>query len=286
MRRADIATLRERLRTAAGEKEQRAERIRAIAEERRGWEREASEAHNAPACSCSRGSIRLQEIQRNYEGYQRGVRSILLDEQHNEGVLGVVADVIDVPQQYERAVAAALGDRLQYVIVRQEDDGVGAVNTLRDNESGRGSFIPLSPRKIPMHGNGAASLNGTTRRLLELVQVTDAYRNVAESLLGEVVLVPDLSSGLALWRKNGVHVTMVTPDGDVIDATGVITGGSERPIEEEIVSRRRLVGELTGEIAARRASASAAPARSCSACRPIWRRRKRRSRRSIATSTR
>jgi len=246
-RRVDIATLRERLHTAAGEKEQRAERIRAIAEERRGWEREASEAHNLLVQLQSRLDS-LQEIQRNYEGYQRGVRSILLDEQHNEGVLGVVADVIDVPQQYERAVAAALGDRLQYVIVRQEDDGMGAVTTLRDNESGRGSFIPLSPRKIPIHGLGAASLNGNTRRLLEVVQVTDAYRNVAETLLGEVVLVPDLTSGLALWRKNGVHVTMVTPDGDVIDATGVITGGSERPLEEGIVSRRRLVGELSDEI--------------------------------------
>jgi chromosome segregation protein len=247
-RRADVATLRERLRTAEGEKEQRAERIRAMAEERRGWDREANEAHNLFVQLQSRLES-LQEIQRNYEGYQRGVRSILLDEQHSEGVLGVVADVIDVPQQYERAVAAALGDRLQYVIVRQEDDGLGAVHTLRDNDSGRGSFIPLAPRKVLMHGNGAASLNGNTRRLLEVVQVNEQYRHVAETLLGEVVLVPDLNSGLALWRKNGVYVTMVTPEGDVIDATGVITGGSERPLEEDIVSRRRLVGELTEEIA-------------------------------------
>jgi len=63
-------------------------------------------------------------------------------------------------------------------------------------------------------------------------------------------LVPDLDSGLALWRQNGVHVTMVTPDGDVVDATGVITGGSERPLEEEMVSRRRLASELTAVIAA------------------------------------
>jgi chromosome segregation protein len=249
VRRADIAALRERLHAAAGEKEQRAERVRAIAEEHRGWEREAGEAHNLLVQLQSRLDS-LQEIQRNYEGYQRGVRSILLDEQHREGVLGVVADVLDVPQQYERAVAAALGDRLQYVIVRQEDDGVGAVTALRDQESGRGSFIPLAPRKIPTNGHGAASLNGNTRRLLDVVQVSDDYRNVAETLLSEVVLVPDLHAGLALWRKNGVHVTMVTPDGDVIDATGVITGGSERPLEEGIVSRRRLLAELTGEITA------------------------------------
>jgi chromosome segregation protein len=248
-RRAALASLRDRLRTAQGEKEQRAERVRVLAEERRGWEREIGEAHNQLVQLRSRLES-LQEIQRNYEGYQRGVRSILLAAQPEGGVLGVVADVIDVPEEYERAVAAALGDRLQYVIVRQADDGVGAVATLRQEDSGRGSFIPLSPRQIPMNGHGASSLNGNTRRLLDLVQVEEPYRRVAETLLSEVVLVPDLDAGLALWRKNGVHVTMVTPEGDVIDANGVITGGSERPMEEEIVSRRRQAGELAGEIAA------------------------------------
>ena len=248
-RRADGAALRDRLRTAEGEKEQRAERVRVLAEERRGWEREINAAHNQLVQLRSRLES-LQEIQRNYEGYQRGVRSILLGAQPEGGVLGVVADVIDVPQEHERAVAAALGDRLQYVIVRQADDGVGAVATLRQEESGRGSFIPLAPRQIPMNGRGASSLNGNTRRLLDLVQVEERYRHVAETLLSEVILVPDLDSGLALWRKNGVHVTMVTPEGDVLDANGVITGGSERPVEEEIVSRRRQAGELATDSSA------------------------------------
>ena len=247
-RRDTAAALRERLRTAEGEKEQRAERVRVIAEERRGWERQVHEAQTLLLQLRSRLES-LLDIQRNFEGYQRGVRSVLRDAHPDSGVLGVVADVIDVPQQYERALAAALGDRLQYVIVREETDGVGAVGMLRDQDSGRGSFIPLAPRAIHMNGNGASSLNGNTARMLDLIRVDDQYRRVAETLLGEVVLVPDLSTGLALWRKNGVHVTMVTPEGDVIDATGVITGGSERPVEEEIVSRRRLVHELTLEIA-------------------------------------
>ena len=248
-RRADVASLRDRLRTAEGEKEQRAERVRVLAEERRGWERETSEAHNLLVQLQSRLDS-LQEIQRNYEGYQRGVRSILFGAQPEGSVLGVVADVIDVPQEYERAVAAALGDRLQYVIVRQADDGVCAVSTLRQEDSGRGSFIPLSPRQVPINGNGASQSQRQHAPLARPGAGEEPYRRVAETLLGEVVLVPDLSSGLALWRKNGVHVTMVTPDGDVIDATGVITGGSERPIEEEIVSRRRQAGELTGGISA------------------------------------
>jgi chromosome segregation protein len=74
---------------------------------------------------------------------------------------------------------------------------------------------------------------------LDLVRVDSPYHAVAESLLGEVWLVPDLATALALYRKNGVHVTFVTPQGDVVHPSGVITGGSDRPIEEEILSRRR-----------------------------------------------
>jgi len=243
----DLEILRGKLRSAQGEKEERADRVRSLSQQLRERERRVADLEHLIVQSRSRLQY-LEEIQRNYEGYQRGVRSILLDEQRSEGVLGVVADVLGVPEEHERAVAAALGDRLQYVIVRGEHDGADAVNRLRHSDLGRGSFIPLSPRSIPLVGAGAASLNGNTRRLLDVVQVDDHFRPVAEALLGEVVLVPDLSEGLALWQRNGVHVTMVTPQGDVIDATGVITGGSERPIEEEMVSRQRLILELAADI--------------------------------------
>jgi chromosome segregation protein len=247
--RADVDTLRGRLRSTQGEKEERAERVRTLAAQMRERERRVADLDQLVVQSRLRLQY-LEEVQRNYEGYQKGVRSILLDEQRAEGVLGVVADVLGVPAEHERAVAAALGERLQYVIVRGEGDGADAVSKLRRSDAGRGSFIPLAPRPVPVNGPRAASLNGNTRRLLDVVNVDERFRSVAESLLGEVVLVPDLSEGLALWRRNGVHVTMVTPQGDVIDATGVITGGSERPLEEEIVSRQRLIDELERDIAA------------------------------------
>ncbi|MBI3784904.1 MAG: chromosome segregation protein SMC, partial [Deltaproteobacteria bacterium] len=245
---ADAACLREQLHAAKGEKEERAERVRTLAATRREWERRVAEVH-ANLLQVQSRLASLEEVQRNREGYHRGVRSVLRETQPEAGVLGVVADVIEVPQQYERAVAAALGDRLQYVIVRDGSDGVQAVSALRSEESGRGSFIPLAPRRIDLNGHGARSMNGSTRCLMDLIEVEDTYRSIAETLLGEVVLVPDLDTGLALWRRNGVYVTMVTPEGDTIDANGVITGGSDRPGEEEIVARRRILHELGSEAA-------------------------------------
>jgi chromosome segregation protein len=245
-RRSEAAALRERLHAAEGDKERCAEHVRVLAEERRAWERAGTEARDRLVQLRSRLEA-LHLLQRNYEGYQHGVRTVLLDENRAEGVLGVVADVIGAPQQHERALAAALGERLQYVIVAGEEVGRGAVAKLRDHDSGRGSFIPLAPRRVPLNGSGVG-LNGNTRRLLDLVQVEAPYEQIAETLLGDVVLVPDLDTGLKLWRQNGVHVTMVTPEGDVIDATGVITGGNLQTADADLVSRRRVAAELLGAV--------------------------------------
>jgi chromosome segregation protein len=247
-RRADARSLRAELDAASGQKEARAEEMRQLAETKRRIERELKEIETSAVQVHSRLES-LEGIQRNYEGFHRGVQAIMREERHADGVLGVVADVIDIPQQYERAVAAVLGERLQYVIVRGEDDGAGAVDRLRREECGRGSFIPLKPRPLPIEGPGAKSMNGTSQRLLDLVRVDGEFQPVAEALLGEVVLVPDLTSAIALWRKNGVHVTLVTPEGEVVDPTGVITGGSDRPIEEELLARRREIDSLRGHLA-------------------------------------
>jgi chromosome segregation protein len=243
-RQGELERLRSEVAAAAGAQEARANELRALAEARRRWEREVQGLEGVLLQARSRLES-LEQIQSNYEGFHRGVRAIMRAEQHAEGVLGVVADVIDIPQEHERAVAAVLGDRLQYVIVRGEQDGAFAVDRLRQEASGRSSFIPLNPRVPDL--SAVAKLNGTSRRLLDLVGVDERYRSVAQSLLGDVVLVPDLQSAIGLWRKNGIRVTLVTPDGDVVDPSGVVSGGSDRPIEEEILARRREIERLRAE---------------------------------------
>ncbi len=240
-RRGDLEALRAELASATGEQETRADELRSLAEARRSWQRRATECEGELLQARSRLES-LEQIQSNYEGFERGVRAIMRDDNQTNGVLGVVADVIDIPQEYERAVAAVLGERLQYVIVRGEEEGAGAVDRLREQASGRGSFIPLHPRLYDL--NGTPSPNGSSQRLLDLVRVDGSFRLVAESLLGDVVLMPDLKSAVAAWRQNGVRLTLVTPEGDVMDPSGVITGGSDRPVEEEIIARRREIDAL------------------------------------------
>jgi chromosome segregation protein len=190
--------------------------------------------------------LSLQELQRTYEGFQEGVRAIMLKRQREaapNGIYGLVAEVIEAPEAYEKALTAVLGDRLQYVIVHGHEEGLEAIEYLKREASGRGSFIPLQlsrkqHRALPL---GEAEV---VAPLLELVSVKDGYHDVAEYLLSDVILVRDLAGGLALWNRNGFYSTMVTPEGEVIDPMGIVTGGSGAPLEGGFLAQRRRIREI------------------------------------------
>ncbi|MBI2361215.1 MAG: chromosome segregation protein SMC, partial [Deltaproteobacteria bacterium] len=199
----------------------------------------------------------LEELQRNYEGYHEGVRAIMLKRQEqngSDGIYGLVAEVIEAPEDLEKALAAVVGDRLQCVIVRGHEEGLEAIEYLKRQSSGRGSFIPRQlsprlPRSLPVTAPEVIA------PLLDRIAVKDGYREIAEYLLGDVVVVRNLRAGLNLWSRNGFINTLVTPEGEVIDPMGVITGGSSQSLEGSLVSQKRrirqlrdLISQLEGEL--------------------------------------
>jgi chromosome segregation protein len=194
--------------------------------------------------------ISFEDLQKNYEGYQAGVRAIMMKKQQEapNGIYGLVAEVIEAPETYERALTAVLGDRLQYVIVKGHEEGVEAIEYLKREAYGRGSFIPLelsrkNSRPLPL---GEVEVIAP---LLDMISVREGFRDVAEYLLSGVVIVKDLQAGLALWHRNGFYSTLVTLEGEVIDPMGVVTGGSDHLLEGNFLTQRRRIKELRCSLA-------------------------------------
>jgi chromosome segregation protein len=193
----------------------------------------------------------LADLQKNYEGYHEGVRAIMLKKQQEvtpNGIYGLVADVIDAPEAYEKALTAVLGDRLQYIIVKGHQEGLEAIEYLKNQASGRGSFIPRElSRKL--HKELPLRESEVIAPLINVISVKEGYHDVAEYLLSDVVVVRDLQAGLALWNRNGYYSTLVTPDGEVIDPMGIVTGGSGAPLERSVLTQRRRIRELASVLA-------------------------------------
>jgi len=188
----------------------------------------------------------LEDLQKNYEGCQEGVRAIMLKKQQEaspNGIHGLVAEVIEAPEAYEKALTAVLGDRLQYVIVKGQQEGVEAIEYLKNEASGRGSFIPLllsrkTHKELPLREAEVVA------PMMNVISVKEGYHDVAEYLLSDVVVVRDLQAGLSLWNRNGYYSTLVTPEGEVIDPMGIVTGGSGAPLEAGFLSQRRRMRDL------------------------------------------
>lgn len=184
----------------------------------------------------------LREFHNGYEWCSDGIRSVLRAREKGnlstEAFFGLVADHIDVPEQYEVAVEAVLGEKLQYIIVRNQEEGIQAIDYLKTAAAGRGSFVPLKVKGNSEDLNGKDYLRDTIR-LIDVVHVKDDFRNIADYLLGDIVLVPDIKEGVSLWQRNGFRGTFVTPDGDTISPHGVLTGGSRSATEETSLLRKK-----------------------------------------------
>jgi len=195
----------------------------------------------------------LKTMKRNLEGFQEGVRRILmvesgLPEPEKRGILGLVADIIEVDRQYENALEAVLGERLQSVIVSSQQAGIDAVEFLKTQASGRSTFIPMEPRHIPRAHYPQETRAGALSPLLDLVRFKPEYEKVARYLCDNVLVVKDLQQAVLLHNANGYRGAFVTMEGEIVDPCGVITGGSAEALNSGILQKKREIEQLEGEI--------------------------------------
>ena len=164
----------------------------------------------------------LERLEREREGYGAGVRAIFAPEasERLRGVVGTVADLLDVPAGLEMAVEAALGDRLSWVVVERFEDGKAALTYLDQCGKGAATFLPLET--LPT-ANGLPPDDEGVRWAARLVG--SRYETLLHYLLDRVLVVPHLSQAEMLWRRNGVSATYVTPSGEALSPAGRLTGG-------------------------------------------------------------
>ena len=186
----------------------------------------------------------LQSLTENFEGYKIGVRTIMkakdLDARREGRIMGLVAEMIQVEPKYEQAIEAVLADKLQYIIVERQQDGKDAIDYLKVRAKGRSSFIPLKD----LNGNGLNSSHKGFPLLRDLVSASDPYKPLINHLLGNAVLVDNLDQAMSLWAGNGKNECLVTLEGDVVDSTGVISGGKLAHHSHGLLARKREIKEL------------------------------------------
>lgn len=189
----------------------------------------------------------LEDMRRDYEGYQYSVKSLLKEAQRNpeiaEKIDGVVAQLIRVPGKFELAVETALGASLQNVVTKDEYDAKFLIRYLQRVNAGRATFMPLNAvtgRVLNANEKAAASTaKGCFGAAVDLIRFDEKYRAIMENLLGRTVVVESIDDGIELSRVCGRTFRIVTLDGSVLNPGGSMTGGSINAKNTGLLSRGR-----------------------------------------------
>ncbi len=190
----------------------------------------------------------LVETENEFEGYNKAVKEVLQkcqkDKAFGMNICGALASLITVPSEYETAIEMVLGASLQNVVTETEEDAKRAINYLKENNLGRASFLPISSVKGSKLNENFKNLSGVYGVASDLISYDSKYDGVVQNLLGKTVIVSNMDVAVEVAKKYKYGFRIATLDGDVVNSSGQMTGGSVFKKTTSILSRSREIAEL------------------------------------------
>ena len=183
----------------------------------------------------------------DYSGYYRGVQSVLRQRQRFAGLAGAVSELLDVPAKYTQAIETVLGGQLQQLVVDRQITAKAIINFLIKSRSGRVTILPLdtlSHRRPLSLWPQLAKLPGYLGKATDLINYDPQYQLVADYLLGTTVIADNLDHATAIARAGRHLVRVVTLDGQLINASGAMTGGATSRQKTGLLKQKQLAKEL------------------------------------------
>ena len=127
----------------------------------------------------------LMNITERYDGYNQSIRRIMEQKNVNPGIIGVVADILALPEKYETAIEIALGGALQNIVTEDNETAKKMINFLKKNRFGRATFLPLTNirRRNSTISTSVLQDEGVIGIASTVVKVEERFLAVVDSLL-------------------------------------------------------------------------------------------------------
>jgi chromosome segregation protein len=191
----------------------------------------------------------LDQSEAAYSGLSEGSAALLRAATSGKmkGTMRALSTVMDVPERYETAVSAVLGERVQTVLLDNDENIDDVRNYVGSEKKGRTVM-------------GVSSLAATKKKALEkvqpggqwlagLVSYPEAYEPIFNAILGDVVLVENRKEAIAARKSDRDGFVVVTLAGEIFYPDGVIIAGGEST-KTTIISRPRQKREINEKLRA------------------------------------
>ncbi|MFN8952933.1 MAG: chromosome segregation protein SMC, partial [Aphanizomenon sp.] len=140
------------------------------------------------------------------------------------GLCGLVVQLAKVDSRYQLALEMAAGGRLGHIVVEDDSVASAGIELLKQKRAGRATFLPLNKIKVPKFTQDATLplADGFVNYAVNLVECDRRYRDVFAYVFGATVVF----ASLAQARKNMGLYRIVTLQGELLETSGAMTGGS------------------------------------------------------------
>lgn len=212
----------------------------------------------------------LTALETSREGVGTAVRAVLDAAQADPaawgGVVGLVADLLNVSHAYAALLDLALGDLAQAIVVRDARLLSAYLERETWSPQGRVTFMPMQPgnvltsempnrlRDSVLGGRGRIPAPATVpahEGIVAFARTLVAWSEPilaawTEPLFGDLVIVRDLSTAREIHRQYP-GLRSITLAGELLTAEGLLTVGTQR-IELGMISRKSELRQLHDEI--------------------------------------
>ncbi len=199
----------------------------------------------------------LKSMIDSMEGYPESVKFLSKNQNWNH-TAPILTNIIYVKEAYRAAVENVLEPYLNYYVVNNLAEGLEAVNLLDENKKGKANFFLLD--KVNENNNSKGTQPAGTIPAMDVIEVEEKYRSLAEYLLSNVYIAENES---ALVNSNGAVILEKT--GKFVKGQYSLSGGSVGLFEgkkigraknleklgEELISLEKIVSDRKAEIQAR-----------------------------------
>ncbi len=215
---------------------------------RKEAQRRADELHKKKARLHS-----LEELHARYEASPEAVRALLKRGGPLEGKGRLLVDLFEAPSDLELPIEAALGARLQAVVVPDDDAAAAALDHLAADSKAKGRAELIVESAIDAATSAVRPSLGDARCVLDSITLAAKGEGAAgaAALLSRVFLVEDRAQARATWpAARGAGVTLVTRAGEVYEPTGTLRGGAAAGADSGVLRQKREMRELSDEVKA------------------------------------
>ena len=191
----------------------------------------------------------LENMESNYEGYNRTVKSFMNFSSRNnifkDSLYGPVAEKFYVEKDFEKAISVALGSMAQNIIVSSTKETSEMLKILEKNKMGRATFLPLD-RVSANRVNINTREDGFIGLACDLIEFDKVFEGIFYNLLGRVIIADNFKNASRISKKHRLKV--VTLKGEVFNPSGAITGGSLNNYNSSFILRKNEISDFNNKL--------------------------------------